>query len=236
MFQATGTLPELQVNLAADAIVMGEMSIPPVSLAWQIAVAVVLGTIGLAHIIGAGWALTGLDEAIGRQRDLQDVQEFVDKWRTLLRPLTELDTQTATELQTDYDELEQKMKVRLPRKTKTRRTYLRYGFLSDVKYYLGGFGLKAPSWATSVVFRTGWEAKMYCSLYWKGPRNAIYVIVPHGNTLVYFNGPAKKQLDTYITDPPLMLPGGAPEYYFPNGTGPGTVLGPIPIPEGQLHR
>jgi hypothetical protein len=135
--------------------------------------------------------------------------------------------------QDDFVELENKLKPFVRNKRRNEiPVYLHYGFGDRAEIFRQGSGLWAPSWCTKTVYSTGWEAKKYLALKRDGPRDAIYVVLPHADTKRFGPNTVKGEIDTYING--LWLPGGGKQWYFPNGTRPGTVFGPIPIPKGNF--
>jgi RHS repeat-associated protein len=112
--------------------------------------------------------------------------------------------------------------------------YLHYGFRADEGIFRSGQGLKAPSWGTRAVYPTGWYAKYYLAQYEGPPRDAIYIVLPRHYDVVHYGGEARYKQDLYPPNRGNWLKGGGQQWYFPNGTSPGTVFGPIPIPTGSL--
>lgn len=179
----------------------------------------------LLLIIGLSYMLYNAANDINNLAVSLEIKEFVQEKKT----------QTMT--QEEFDKLEQSVARKLRRRRDTRRLYLRYGFMTDIQHY-GDAGLKAPSWVTRTVYPTGWHAKWYLALFVRGPRDAMYIVLPHGNTTIFGPNNVRGRWDTYVPDlylPGRGLMGQGQEWYIPNGTGPGTVFGPIPIPEGKLE-
>ncbi len=99
--------------------------------------------------------------------------------------------------------------------------YYHYGYTSQAASF--GGGLWPGSYATTVGGLTGAEAKSGLALPHEAPPDAVYVVTPEPCTPVTEPTPA---------EPKFGQPGGLPEVQFPEGTGPGTVGPPIPIPPG----
>ncbi|MHC4478006.1 MAG: RHS repeat-associated core domain-containing protein [Planctomycetota bacterium] len=133
--------------------------------------------------------------------------------------------------QEDFHALENRLRPFRKRRNRNEvPVYLHYGFSDTASIFRQGLGLKAPSWCTKTVYATGWDAKYHLAQFNGPPRNALYVVLPHGNTKIYGPDHVSGAWDRYMTG--IWLPGGGTQWYFPNGTGPGTVFGPVPIAEG----
>jgi hypothetical protein len=136
--------------------------------------------------------------------------------------------------QEDFNALERQLSYRKRRGTNEVPLFLHYGFKETGSIFKTGAGLKAPSWGTKQVYPTGWHAKYYLSLYNEGPRNSIYIVLPGSYDTFYYGGTARPKQDSYPPNVGNWLRGGGQQWFFPQGTSPGTVIGPIPLPEGNL--
>ena len=101
----------------------------------------------------------------------------------------------------------------------TTATYFHYGYLSDAEKFAGG--LRAGSYATTEGGLTGAEAQSTLALPHPTVPDAVYPVTPEAGTPI--NGPSTVQ-------PQFGQPGGGQELTFPQGTGPGSVGTPTPIP------
>jgi RHS repeat-associated protein len=101
-------------------------------------------------------------------------------------------------------------------------TFTHYGYLADSDNFAGG--LRPGSFATTESDLTGSEAQSGLALPNRpalGPPDAAYPVAPEPGTPIV--GPSTVR-------PAFGQPGGLTEVQFPNGTGPGTVGTPKPIP------
>ena len=114
--------------------------------------------------------------------------------------------------------------------TRKQEVYWHYGFAEEAYLFEGG--MLPGSYVTTDIYPTGWHAKWFLALYRRGPRNAVYIVLP--DTDLIGPSPVIGRLDTYI--PGLFLQGGGTQYRLPLGTGPGTVVGSYPIPTGSLSE
>ncbi|MHB1381615.1 MAG: hypothetical protein ACYCXJ_05270 [Thermoleophilia bacterium] len=103
------------------------------------------------------------------------------------------------------------------------RSFRHYGYAEDAESFAGG--MKPGSYATHAIGRPmhGKSAQQKLSLPHADPPNAYYRvrIGPETNVTDRATVPSTKT--------PLRTGGGI-EYRFPNGTPPGSVEGPFPIP------
>jgi hypothetical protein len=101
------------------------------------------------------------------------------------------------------------------------RMFIHYGYASDVSKFAGG--LNPNAYATQGPIMTGLEAQQLLALPHELPPNSYYrVVVPNDVAAI---GPLPVQPTTV----PLRTGGGI-EFKFPNGTPPGSVAGPYPLP------
>ncbi len=98
-------------------------------------------------------------------------------------------------------------------------TFTHYGFVSDADSFANG--LRPGSFATTSSGLTGEEAQSGLSLPHATVPDAAYPITPEPGTPIIGPSPAQ---------PAFGQPGGLPEVQFPQGTAPGTVGPPRPIP------
>jgi RHS repeat-associated protein len=99
-------------------------------------------------------------------------------------------------------------------------TFTHYGFLADADSFSGG--LRPGSFATTMSDLTGSEAQSGLALPARANLpDAAYTVTPDPGTSIIGPSPAA---------PANGQPGGLPEVQFPQGTGPGTVAPPRPIP------
>lgn len=98
-------------------------------------------------------------------------------------------------------------------------TLFHYGYIENESMFAGG--LRAGSFATTDGGLTGAEAQSMLALPHELPPNAVYPVTPEPGTLMI--GPTR-------VEPEFGQPGGGLQVQFPNGTGPGTVGAPKPIP------
>lgn len=98
-------------------------------------------------------------------------------------------------------------------------TFTHYGFLADADSFTAG--LRPGSFASTESGLTGSEAQSGLALPHASVPDAAYPVTPEPGTPI--NGPTPAQ-------PANGQPGGLPEVSFPQGTGPGTVGPPRPIP------
>jgi hypothetical protein len=106
--------------------------------------------------------------------------------------------------------------------------YLHYGRSENAASLLPG--LWTPSWATRTVYYTGWQAKLSLALPHVEPPNAAYILRPKGG----FQPVGPNLIPGGLDDALRPMPGGGQEWKFINGSGgPGSVFGPIPVPEGR---
>ncbi len=165
-------------------------------------------------------ALKGLESSAGHSIAKRIVKEYV---QTVPEPFT----------QEAFEELQNR--INRTRFNTKKSIYLHYSFKNIAHLFGELSGLKAPSWCTKTVYPTGWHAKYYLALFKGGPRNAIYIVLPYDHNKCYYGKTAKPKQDTYPPNFGNWLRGGGQQWHFPFGTDPGTVFGPIPIPEGSLN-
>jgi RHS repeat-associated protein len=150
--------------------------------------------------------------------------------RQVAKQEIELFIQTAPDSVTSFDLTNLENRIRARTRSKDKEPfYLHYGFQKDrTKFYSG---MVPNSWVTRDVYPTGWHAKMRLAQNRYGPRDAVYFVLPDRKIV----GPTKvtSEKDEYIKG--LLLPGGGEQYKLPFGSSPGTVIGPLTIPEGQLR-
>jgi RHS repeat-associated protein len=97
--------------------------------------------------------------------------------------------------------------------------FFHYGYMADVDNFAGG--LRPGSFATTEGNLTGAEAQSGLALPHETVPNAAYPVTPTPGTPIVGPTPAA---------PANGQPGGLPEVQFPQGTGPGTVGSPRPVP------
>ena len=166
-------------------------------------------------------AVLDLDNVLGERMAKFELERFVN-------------SSPKTFTQEDFEALEYRVNGHRNRMINKKKLYLHYSFRDIAHIFQTGTGLKVPSWATRTVYPTGWHAKYYLALYTRGPRNAIYIVLPQSQDMVHYGRVAGGRTDQYPPTAGTWLKGGGQQWYFPNGTSPGTVFGPIPIPKGSL--
>ncbi len=130
--------------------------------------------------------------------------------------------------QYQFEQLENRIRT-VTRHRQNDYLYLFYGHQEHLSSIYSG--LRAPAYLTRDAYQTGWEAKMKLAQFNGGPRNSVFFILPNRST-VYGPNKVLSRPDQYIQG--LLLPGGGNEYIAPNGTGPGSVIGHLPIPIGNM--
>ncbi len=216
-------LPALQMNMSFQSqlqVHYYEAQTPMIVKISALATAV---AVGATQIMSTSWDPAQILAA--EDIDFQTSQRIVQTFTS---------THVGGLTQDDLQELENKLKPFVRKRNRNEvPVYLHYGFRDRAKIFRQGTGLWAPSWCTKTVYPTGWHAKYYLAQFEGPPRNAIYVIFPNWNTKIYGPHPIRGRNDNYIKG--LWLAGGGQGWYLPNGTSSGTVFGPIPILEGNLH-
>ena len=146
----------------------------------------------------------------------------------------ELFVQTAPQpfTQADFENLEQRVKIKKRRRVGREILYMHYSFkyhqASLMEYGLFDATQSPPdgSYATRTVYPTGWYANWFLALDPSvGIRDSIYFVMPrHGY------GPTSQG----IVPENHGMGGGGYQYIFGRGSGGrGTVIGPVPLPIGQ---
>jgi RHS repeat-associated protein len=126
--------------------------------------------------------------------------------------------------QDDFDKLVKTARWPQP----SRPLYLHYSQSANSSSLLQG--LRPSSWATRTVYYTGWQAKASLALPHSNPPNAAYIVRPKQTFEPAGPNPVAGMLDVEGR----WMPGGGQEWKFVNGSGgPGSVFGPIPIPQGK---
>jgi RHS repeat-associated protein len=98
-------------------------------------------------------------------------------------------------------------------------SFFHYGYMADESYFAGG--LRAGSFATTDGGLTGADAQSTLALPHATVPDAVYPVTPEPGTPMV--GPTTVQ-------PEFGQPGGGQQVQFPQGTGPGTVGPPKPVP------
>lgn len=145
----------------------------------------------------------------------------------------ELFVQTAPQpfTQADFENLEQRVKIKKRRRVGREILYMHYSFEYHKESLLDNGLFDATqlppfgSYATRKVYPTGWHAKWFLAL--DGlPRDSIYIVMPR-----YGYGPTSQ--GPVPSNPINGMGGQGYQYIFGRGSGgPGTVFGPIPLPVG----
>ena len=130
--------------------------------------------------------------------------------------------------QYQFEQLENRIRART-RSRKNELLYLFYGHQTHISSIYTG--LRPPASLTRDVYPTGWLTKMRLAQYRGGPRDSVFFVIPDRRP-IYGPYQVRGRPDQYM--PGLWLPGRGYEYYVPNGTGPGSVLGHLPIPIGDV--
>jgi RHS repeat-associated protein len=104
------------------------------------------------------------------------------------------------------------------RRTRAGENFTHYGYSEHAASFEGG--LRPGSYATSASDLSGSQAHSGLALPHAAPPDAAYTVSPPEGTWIEVNP---------ITRADFGQPGGLPEVFFPFGTGPGTVSGPLPV-------
>jgi len=104
------------------------------------------------------------------------------------------------------------------RYTTEGESFFHYGYAGQAESF--GTGLRPGGFATETPGLTGAQAQSGLALRHANPPDAVYTVTPAPGTPVVTNP---------VTRPQFGQPGGLPEYFFPQGTGPGTISPPRPL-------
>ncbi|MHC4743572.1 MAG: RHS repeat-associated core domain-containing protein [Planctomycetota bacterium] len=222
-------LPALQTRMATDTQLRLHQYASHVPLARKALAIATIIALAAAQVLSSGYWNDPYQELANEECDFVLAQRIVANF--VVDNALGIDQEA-------FNDLERKLRYRRRRNTKEIPVYIHYGFKNTADIFATGVGLKAGSWCTKQVYPTGWHAKYYCAQLWGPPRNAIYIIIAHGNTTIYGPTPVRGRWDNYSGKwlAGRGIFGQGMEWYFPNGTGPGTVFGPIPIKEGTYEE